>query len=217
VSGHFMYVLPIFKSPNQPSCSPLFPSPPITTALARRFPSCRHTTASPCHVASRSWRPSSFVRLDIVSTGRRLLPSFLHFTTDHLCSSTELAAVPASLPNCSRNHGRLNMVHLLSQFVPALATGVAWAPSSSLSTSRVPSRLPSPWPEYHRVAQAFLLVDYGSSCYGDAHELLLSISTLLELRFQRRAAVRTTAGPPRSWPRSARVCLHLYSLVGWCT
>jgi hypothetical protein len=120
-SGRFTYVSLVFKSPNRPSCSPpLFPS-------------------SPCHVASRSWRPSSFVRLDIVSTSRRLLPSFLHFTADHLCSSVELAVVPTSLPNCSRNHGHLNMAHLLSQFVPALAARVARAPSSSSSTSRVPS------------------------------------------------------------------------------
>jgi hypothetical protein len=139
-SGRFTYVSLVFKSPNRPSCSPpLFPSPPTATALARCFPSCRHIAASPCHVASRSWRPSSFVRLDIVSTSRRLLPSFLHFTADHLCSSVELAVVPTSLPNCSRNHGHLNMAHLLSQFVPALAARVARAPSSSSSTSRVPS------------------------------------------------------------------------------
>jgi hypothetical protein len=170
----------------------------------------------PCHITSRSWRPSSFIRLDIVSTGRRLLPSFLHFTSGHLCSSAELAAVPASLPNCSCNHARLNMAHLLSQFMLALATGVARAPSSSSSTSRAPSRLPSSWPEHHRAAQAFLLVGYGSSCYGDAHELLLSISTLPERRFRRRTTVRTAAGPPRSWLHSARVHLDSYSLVGQC-
>jgi hypothetical protein len=54
-----------------------------------------------------------------------------------------------------------------------------------------------------RAAQAFLLVVYGSSCYGDAHKLLLSISTLPEWRFHHRVAVRTTAGLPRSRPHSA--------------